>query len=145
MKNALLLGFTHKERSFGQNDNGHDEGDEINTFYVELESKIYSFTFTYSYGSCGSGYTSASYADCELNLKPDHLPTYLHTTKSPIYISIVNNTVISLIQDSDYTYDASVTSVNSIDGIRIVSHTGNGGCNYYSSGIVSINNELFNV
>ena len=64
----------------------------------------------------------------------------------PLFFTMAYNTVLNEggIINPKESWDAVETCVKSIDGEVIVSSTGDGGCQYYSSGVVDVNEELFN-
>ncbi len=149
---AKLLGYITKS----QHKDAHtdewqdfDEGEVQYIFFVLYNNKVYTFTFTYSYGSCGSGYTSASwgYSDTKLvevdNINQDISELPIIKPIKDIFVTIIYNSVQKSIIDSENSWDATTTTVKSTDDDIIISETGNGGCEYYSSGEVTINNDLF--
>ena len=144
---AKLLGYTktstHKDADTEEYQD-HDTGDTTYIFFVELDKRIYKFEAIYSYGSCYSGYCGASWGDIKENLLETELPISFYKTKKEVFVEIVNNAVVKSIIDSEDSWDATTTTINSTEGEKIVLGTGDGGCGYYSSGVISLNEELFN-
>ena len=144
MKTAKLLGYSITTNNEGEVD-GHDTGESIFTFYIELDGAVYFFTATESWGSCYSGYTGASWGDIDFTLhKTEIIIKTLTTPIKDIFINIVDGQIVKSIIDPKESWDAVETCVKSTDGEVIVSSTGDGGCQYYSSGVVDVNEELFN-
>lgn len=145
MKKAKLLGYRERVLLIPVRSDGHDNGENVYTFYVELDGEIFYFTFTYSFGSCFSGYTSASWGSCDTKLIKSDKPNLLITPIKDVYVNVVDGKVQLSTQDPEHSWDAVIQCVNSVDGEKIVSHTGDGGCQYYSSGNVDINESMFKV
>jgi hypothetical protein len=137
-----------------ENYDGHEEGADY--YYVVVQSpsnELFFFTGENWVGSCGSGYCAASGGDIDGTLKPikSELPQhkYEFVAIGEHFIDVVNGKVrMSVLDNVDengeyYVEDATVSSVKSIDGIEIISSTGNGGCNYYPSGSCSFNTRIF--
>lgn len=93
-----------------------------------------------TYGSCGSGYTSTSWGDLLISNKNKEGFTLIKPKKD-VFIEIP---VRFTEKDPKEPYDAMITELLSTEGEQIAYHTGNGGCQYYSSGTANINLELFN-
>lgn len=147
MEIAKLLGYSESSEHIPANTRewqDHDEGGTEYKFYIELNSLIYYFVFNYSYGSCGSGYCGASWGTSqpELKLHNGELPVLTKPNKET-FVYVVDNKVRMSILDQEEYYDPTVTCVNSTEGIMIVQETGDGGCQYYSSGQVNVNSLLF--
>lgn len=136
-----------------ENYDGHDEGTDY--YYVVVQSpsnELFFFTGENWVGSCGSGYCAASVGDIDGTLQPiSKLPKcelefvaigehFINVVNGKVRMSILDN-----IDENDKYYweDATISSVKSIDGITIISSTGNGGCNYYPSGACHFNGEIF--
>lgn len=145
-----LLGYTLKTEDRGRDSDGHDNGSDLYKFYIELpDLSIHEFIAEETWGPCGSGYCGASWGHIDNDIKINS------TSQSKMYdvisfqpiknieIDIINNKVVMGVLESSSSYDAIVSSVKSLDGDVIVTSTGDGGCQYYSSGQVRINNELF--
>lgn len=143
-----------------ENYNGHDEG--IDFLYVVVQSpsnEMFFFTGENHIGSCGSGYCSASYGDIDPSLRPiSELPKceFEFTTIGEHFINVVSNkanrylvilSVLDSVDENDeYRWDdATVSSVFSTNGIKIISSTGDGGCNYYPSGSCRFNEEIIKI
>ena len=143
---ARLLGYTELRTDNGTNSEGHEQGCIDYTFYLQIEDETFSFYATESWGSCGSGYCSATWGDISFILYPKNGNiSGLIEPKCDIFIPLTSNNEIQIsITDSEYRDDATIESVKSDKGDLIVTSTGNGGCGYYPSGTVIINNKLFN-
>jgi hypothetical protein len=144
---AKLLGYRKSEshKPAGSEEyQDHDEGDVTYKFYIELDNKFYSFEAIYSYGSCGSGYCGASWGNIENKLnKENNIPNLTEPNKE-LFIEINDSLeVIQSLLDSEEPWDATTTTIKSTEGDIIVSGTGDGGCSYYSSGVINLNEELF--
>jgi hypothetical protein len=146
MEIAKLLGYTKSSTHYdaSEEESVHDSGGTRYIFYIELNGKYFTFNALYSYGSCYSGYCGASWGSIDPELDAcELLPTDLISTNKEIFIYAVDGRVRTAIQDQEFSYDATIEQVNSIDGTMILNSTGDGGCEYYSSGNVNINEELF--
>lgn len=132
---------------------GRDEGSDYYFVVVQSPSnELFFFTGENWIGSCGSGYCSAASGEIDGTLKPiSKLPDCLNemSVVGDCFINVVNGKVIMSILDSVnendeyYSDDATVSSVKSIDGVKIIWATGDGGCSYYPSGSCSYNKEIF--
>lgn len=148
MKTAKLLGYyttSWHEDANPKEYGDHDTGDTTYHFIIDLNGVLYEFTAVDSYGSCGSGYCSASwgYINPEL-IKIEQKSDLIHkTTVKEIYVTILDELVATIEKVAKYSYDATETFVMSTDNEAIVSGTGNGGCGYYPSGGITLNEELF--
>jgi hypothetical protein len=134
MKTAKLLGYSKVYTNEGENSDGHEESETVFKFYIELDECTYYFTATESFGSCGSGYSSASYGDIDFTLNEDYITHKLTTPNKEIFINIVDNQLVKTVLDPTESWDATITCVKNTEGEIIVSSTGDGGCQYYSSG-----------
>lgn len=145
MKKAKLLGYLSISHNLDANeDREHDNGGTEYYFYIKLDGEIYFFKAEYSYGSCFSGYTSASWGSLDNKLvKAKIVPVRLIVANKNIFVNVINGEVEKSIQESSDRYDAIIEEIKSTDGEFIVSSSGDGGCQYYSSGIIEINEELF--
>jgi len=153
MNKAQLLGYTKNEIDSGVNNDGHEEGCIDYTFYIKIGDVVFSFYAQNSWGSCGSGYTGASWGHLEYKLREispvsffnnfnKQIPGLVRPTKDT-YLTLFNGELQRSIQDSENFNDSTVESVKSDDGEVIVYSTGDGGCQYYSSGTVVVNDKLF--
>lgn len=132
---------------------GFDEGSDYYFVVVESPSnELFFFTGINWIGACGSGYCAASYGEIDGTLKPIlGLPDSLNemSVVGDHFINVIDGKVrMSILDNVDqndeyYWDDATVSSVKSIDGIKIISSTGNGGCSYYPSGSCYYNEEIF--
>lgn len=133
-----LLGYIkiseHKDAM--QHDLEHDEGYECYTLFFENGVAI---DVVESYGSCYSGWTSASWGDMTISDKKSE-GFELIKPKKDVFIELP---VRFVEKDGENSWDAMVTTLFSTDGDVIAYHTGDGGCQYYSSGVANINLSLF--
>ncbi len=147
MKKGKLLGYnvSSKHADAGSREyQDHDEGESNYQFYILLDGKYYYFNASSSYGSCGSGWCGANWADLEYNLYETTEPLLVREAKKDTYVNIVDNKVVKSIVDSGKIWDsATVESINTTEDVLLVSSTGNGGCDYYPSGVLNINESLF--
>lgn len=144
---AKLLGYTVFKEHIPANTSewqDHDEGGTYWTLFFELENgTIMSSAVSATYGSCGSGYCGASWGNIE-QLKVNTLPNSYNKAARNVFIEILPGNLLNPKFDSrEEYYDAQVERLLSTEGVEIAMSTGNGGCQYYSSGIASINEELF--
>jgi len=143
MEKVKLLGYYTTEQDDGENSDGHACGSETYHFVVEKENKEKKeFTFTKSWGSCGSGYCSASWGDMDLNLVNVYKPEneIIRPNKD---IELYLNVNFIHHNERSQEFDANLMNVTTTDNEELVYHSGNGGCNYYPSGEVYLNEELF--
>ena len=138
-----LLGYYSTIEYRGENSDGHNEGYKAYHFVVEVNKTTMKFTATESFGSCGSGWTSASWGDIEKELSNYEGNDYVKCN-SDISIPIENNCVRITTKIPKEMSDSIEECVLSTDKIVIVSSTGNGGCDYYPSGNITLNDSLFN-
>lgn len=150
METAKLLGYyttSYHEDANPKDDLDHDTGDTTYHFVIDLNGGFYEFTAEDSYGSCGSGWTSASWGYIHNELvKIDtdlEFISKLNVSIKDIFVNVHNNMVQINEKDSKESYDAMETIIFSTEGDLIVSGTGNGGCCYYPSGGITLNEELF--
>lgn len=149
METAKLLGYyktSWHEDADPKEYAEHDTGDTTYHFVIDLNGTIYEFTAEDSYGSCGSGYCSASWGYIHNNLVKIDSDLVLLKLTAPIkdiFVNTFNDMVQITEKDGEEMYDAMQTIVFSTDGDLIVSGDGNGGCAYYSSGSITLNEELF--
>lgn len=146
MKEAKLLGYFETKNHMAADRNSyrdHDEGDVTQHFVIELDGKNFEFTASESYGSCGSGYCSASWGDIENELKEINNLNELIKPIKDIFVNVYDNKVQTTEVDRKYRYDSMETGIKSTHGELIVSGTGNGGCGYYPSGTITLNENLF--
>lgn len=147
MKKLKIIGYSiTKEHAdaHSREYQDHDEGNITYHFLGEVDNKYYRFKAVDSYGSCGSGWTSASWGDIDFKLHPTTDDSCSHITKKDIYIGITeDNQIIKSVEDPGEYFDATVESIHTTDNELLVSSTGDGGCNYYPSGIIKVNAELF--
>lgn len=136
-----------------ENYDGHEEGTDF--LYVVVQSpsnELFFFTGDNWVGSCGSGYCSASTGDIDSTLRPiSDLPKceselvavgehFINVVNGKVRMSILDN----VDENDEYRWDdATISLVKSIDGIEIISSTGDGGCSYYPSGSCRFNGEIF--
>lgn len=149
MKKAKLLGYyvtANHEELIQKDDLDHDTGDTTYHFIIDFNG-LNEFKAEYFYGSCGSGYCSASWGNIYNKLIP--VVTYeefieeLIKPINDVFVNIHNDMVQITEKDGEDSYDAMETIIFSIDGDFIVKGTGDGGCQYYSSGEIILNEQLF--
>jgi hypothetical protein len=149
MKQAKIIGYDSIKE---HHDTGNEEdyadwptGHTTWFVYLELEGNYYRFDITASYGSCGSGYTSASWGDMNMGLvELSEKPALIFPPINDIFVNVVNGSVRhSVLENEDYMYDATMVKVNTTDNIELCFSTGDGGCGYYPSGVAQINTDLF--
>lgn len=144
---ATLLGFSLSK----QHQNGSEEyGDwpsgyeKYSLYFKSEDGKILKNEVTDSYGSCYSGYTSASWGHISNTEIVKEIPQDITPAKEPLQVLISNDYQIYVSEKSTEHYlDALIREINSVDGTNIAYETGDGGCRYYSSGVANINKELF--
>lgn len=144
-KIAKLLGYTATSNHHdADEDSEHDTGGTEYSFYLEMDGANYKFTANFSYGSCYSGYTSASWGALDNNLVEIFgVPNKLIVPVKDVFVNVIGWVVEQVIFDSENSFDATVIKINSTEGEMIVLSTGDGGCQYYSSGTVNLSEELF--
>lgn len=128
---------------------GHAQGSDLMTFYLKDDNdNTFEFTAHNSWGPCGSGYCGASWGGIDYKIEEIPMPEGLglpitHIVEGVHQIRIVQGSVQKSFEDTDYEFDACVELVKTLDGIKVCHSTGNGGCNYYPSGIAWFNEKLF--
>ncbi len=143
MKQAKILGYSISKEDH-PDIGDHGEGYIKYTFYIELDSQYYSFSAIEDYGSCGSGYCGASWGNLDLNLEyQEKLPVIENLSNKDMFVNIVGNKIVHAMKDSVEYSDSVVDSVKLTDDNWLCKATGNGGCSYYPSGVVEINEQLF--
>ena len=151
--NAQYLGY-NKTTDVGINSDGHYEGSVSYTFYILISDMVYSFTATESYGSCGSGYCGASWGNIYTDLVEVSTLAFFNTFNEHVvglvrpmqnvFLPLASNGQLQMsVLENDHSYDAIVSEIRSTTGDSVVMATGDGGCNYYPSGCVSINEKLY--
>lgn len=151
MNKGKLLGYTSvswNKDSDHSEDRPHDTGETNYKFYIEYNNLIYSFSAKSSYGSCGSGWCSASwgYINNELDIEKWLNTDNITKTNKDVYINISEDMkVVTTILDPDEEHydDATTAAIISTERVVILSSTGNGGCSYYPSGVLMVNELLF--
>ncbi len=147
MKKAKLIGYyvtsEHKDAETNKYQD-HDEGNISYHFVVELDKEYYVFDAVDEYGSCGSGYTSATWANinntlCIYTGDIDHLTKPI----KEIFLNVHSLQIQIIEKDQSQSWDPTITQILTTDKELLVSSTGNGGCSYYPSGILTFNNDLF--
>ena len=145
-KKLLLLGYnTYKQHRDSSEYNDHPEGGEYwELYFQDSEGNYYNVGVADTYGSCGSGYCSASWGHIDQIVPIDNTPIPSFKANKLIYIELTEADVLNVqFSDTEYHYDAKVETLVSTDGEIIATSTGDGGCQWYSSGMASINLELF--
>jgi hypothetical protein len=142
---AKLIGYTKSSNHHDADENSeHDYGGTEYCFYLDIDGVNYKFIANYSYGSCGSGYCSASWGSLDNDLIEIYgLPSELTIPIKDVFVNVIGYQVEMSIEDGEDSFDATVTKISSTEGETIVYSTGDGGCQYYSSGVVNVNEELF--
>jgi hypothetical protein len=147
MKKAKVLGYlvTKEHKDANPDDwDDHDTGHIKNTFYVDLEGEIYSFSNIEEYGSCYSGYTSASWGSTDNILeRKEGVPKDLIKPTKEIFINVAENRNVQVSKAEGRPYDGITTEVKTTDGEVLCWDTDDGGCGYYSSGVAEVNETLF--
>ena len=148
MKQAKLLGYKHtKYHMPADSYNDHDHGHDGYTIYCEIDGDLYEFNVMESYGSCYSGYTSASWGIISNLDEADELPEDMVKITKELIIKVFFDDdsyfPYLTITESGHTFDPVVETLKTIDGQEIAMSTGDGGCQYYSSGTATINLEAF--
>jgi hypothetical protein len=145
MKKARILGYTieTKHEDAGTREyQDHDEGYKKYNIFIQIDDKFYTFSGTEEYGSCGSGWCSASWASLDLSLIETH--NVSDRTKNEIFIELTDDLqIIRKVKEPVEFYDAIIECVETTDGELLISSSGNGGCDYYSSGTIKFNEDLF--
>jgi hypothetical protein len=146
-KKLLLLGYnTHKQHSDPLEYSEHAEGGEYwALFFKDAQvDEYYVVNVCSTYGSCYSGYCGASWGYINQIERVSKLPEIAFKAVKPIYIELTEADVLNVqFSETEYHYDASVETLVSTDGEIIATSTGDGGCQWYSSGSAFINLELF--
>jgi len=148
MKQAKIIGYDSIKEHYDGTEDGYVEWPTGHTtwfIYLELEGNYYRFDICSSYGSCGSGYTSASWGDMNMGLvELNEKPTLIFPPITDIFVNVVNGSVRhSVFENGDYQFDATSIAVKTTDDIQLCFSTGDGGCGYYPSGHAELNTDLF--
>lgn len=146
MKLKLLGYLKTTKHSSADEYNEHDSGyTNYALFFSNEDNKqLFVVNVNSSYGSCYSGYTSASWGNISKINKVVNIPEKLVKTKGDVFIELLPNEVLNTTFDSpEEYYDSTTERLISTDGIEIAYSTGDGGCQWYSSGTACINLELF--
>lgn len=147
MEQAKVIGYdTLKEHHDSDEDFYADwpTGHTTWLVYLELNGEYYRFEVTSSYGSCGSGYTSAGWGHIKTDIvKLDEKPALIFPPVSDIFVNVVNGKVRHSINENESYHDATTVAINTTDSIQLCISTGNGGCHYYPSGYAKLNTDLF--
>jgi len=146
-----LLGYLESKEHHDANPNWeddnyseHDSGYTCWSLFFKGEDKSFKVDVYASYGSCGSGYCSASWGSISKIEEIKSIPDNLVKTKGLVYIDLLPNNILNVtFQDPNEPWDAEIETLLSTKGVQIAQSTGNGGCNYYPSGNASINLDLF--
>lgn len=152
--NAQYLGYSKTTTDDGINSDGHYEGSDSYTFYILISDMVHSFTAIESHGSCGSGYCGASWGDIDTNLVEVSTLAFFNTFNEHVvglvrpmqnvFLPLASNGQLQMsVLENDDIYDAIVSEIRSTTGDSIVMSTGDGGCRYYPSGGVNINEKLY--
>lgn len=144
-----LIGYQYisEHRNASPDDYGddHDSGHKTYQLYFKGDNKLFKVDVCESYGSCPSGYCGASWGNISRINEVVSIPENLVKTKEDVFIELLPNEVLNTTFDCpEEYYDSTIERLMSTDGIEIAYSTGNGGCQWYSSGSASINKELFN-
>lgn len=152
--NAQYLGYSKTTTDDGINSDGHYEGADSYTFFILVSDIVYSFTAMESHGSCGSGYCGASWGNIDTNLTEVSTLAFFNTFNEHVvglirpmqnvFLPLASNGQLQMsMLENDDIYDAIVSEIRSTTGESIVMATGDGGCRYYPSGCVSVNENLY--
>jgi len=134
---GIYVTKSHTPGGDGDHSTGHT------TYNIVLEDNTM-FSVTESYGSCYSGYTSASWGSTNNELRiADLTVDFDYIPVKDIFVTVASDKVVTKITEPNQGWDAFVTSVMSTDDEVIIYDTDDGGCNYYSSGTAHLNEELF--
>jgi len=147
MKEAKLIGYyiTSEHRDAGTNEyQDHDEGNTTYHFVVKLDGEHYVFSAEDEYGSCGSGYCGATWANINNSLS-NYVGNIESLTKpqKEIFLNVHSLQIQITEKDQSQSWDPTITQVLTTNEEVLVSSTGDGGCNYYPSGVLTFNNDLF--
>lgn len=144
-----LLGYQERKEHKPANTSEYQDFDEggiyWNLFFKSEHDNYFRVTVSETYGSCGSGYTSASWGDINKIEELNKVPKNLVKPIKDVFIELLQNNILNTkFLENKEPWDAQVEQLLSTDGELIAQSTGNGGCSYYPSGVASINKELFN-
>lgn len=144
-----LLGYLKTESHTPADSEEYNEHDSGYTNYAlffsnEDGKQLFVVDVNSSYGSCSSGYTSASWGNISQIKTVNKIDNNLVLAKKDVFIELLPenklNVTFSIPEDS---WDTEVEQLLSTDNEVIATSTGDGGCQWYSSGTASINLELF--
>ena len=142
-----LLGFIEYSDHKPANTDKWQDFDEGGTYwdlYFKGEEKLFVVTVSSTYGSCGSGYTSASWGEIDRIKEISHIKDNYTPTIKDVYIELLENNILNTkFQTPESSWDAQIEQLLSTDEDWIAESTGDGGCQYYSSGEAKINKSLF--
>ena len=148
MKQAKIIGYDSIKEHHDCTEEWQMEWPEGHTtwfVYLELEENYYRFDISSTYGSCGSGYSSANWGNINMELvELSEKPVLIFPTINDIFVNVVNGKVRhSVLENENHHYDASTVAVKTTDNIQLCFSTGDGGCGYYPSGNAELNTDLF--
>jgi hypothetical protein len=144
-----LLGYLKTKShtpAYQEEYNEHDSGyTNYALFFSNEDSKqFFVVNVNSSYGSCFSGYTGASWGNISQIKTISKIENNLVLAKKDVFIELLPENKLNVTFNTPKdSWDAEVETLLSTDNEVIATSTGNGGCQWYSSGTASINLELF--
>jgi hypothetical protein len=145
MEKAQLLGYFEEAYNEPARDrHDHEHGQHTYLFVVRVTNQDFIFTAINSWGSCSSGWTSACWGNIQPKLDSVGSANYpdLIKPKKPTYVNVHDGNVM-LQHEYQMGFDPTIEYIETTDGEKIISATGDGGCQWYSSGNTYLNKGLF--